>query len=62
MLDMNCYFANKLKFNDNLIVESCGCLPDCSSINFNLETSKAPYHFFDDEAIMEIKSVYEGTG
>lgn len=62
MMDMVCFYDAKMEFQNQLIVESCDCLPDCISISYNAEISQGPYHYFDDDDIVAMGNSFNGSG
>lgn len=46
MVDIRCYIDADDRFAKYLMVENCKCLPDCTSITYDLEISQTPIQFF----------------
>lgn len=60
--DMLCYYNNKKSFDKELVVNKCECLPDCHSINYLTEIAQAPYHYFEDDDVIEMTNTINTTG
>lgn len=45
LFDIPCYVDAVDEFSKNLLLKNCDCLPDCTSITYDLELSQAPYDF-----------------
>lgn len=62
MVDMKKFHDAFMEFEVELLVNACDCLPDCTSIIYHTEVSHAPYHYYDDQEMKNIKKFYEYPG
>lgn len=63
ILEMECYRTAKHQFDKRLIVKTCDCLPDCTTITYNTEVSHAPYVDHLNQTAMEHrKFLFNQTG
>lgn len=49
MVDIRCYIDANDRFAKDLMVRKCKCLPDCTSITYDLEISQTPMQMFDSD-------------
>lgn len=43
MAEIQCSVEADYAFSNYLIVEQCHCLPDCTTVTYDVEISQAPY-------------------
>lgn len=46
-----CDYKVQVNFTNDLMVEQCQCLPDCTSIKYDVEKSVMPYWKEEDDRI-----------
>lgn len=43
---IQCYVNTSDEFSKNLLLKNCNCLPDCTSVTYDVELSQAPSDIF----------------
>lgn len=46
--DIQCYVEADRTFSGNLTVKQCNCLPDCTTLTYDVEISQAPSFYISD--------------
>lgn len=49
MVDIRCYVSAGDRFSKGLLVKKCNCLPDCTSITYDVEISQAPFRYTEED-------------
>lgn len=47
MVDIKCYINARDRFSKELQINNCNCLPDCTSVTYDVETSQVQSQFSD---------------
>lgn len=60
MVDIRCYVGANDAFARNLMVNDCNCLPDCTTITYDVEISQA--QMFELADVDALKESLNGSG
>lgn len=53
MTEIRCYINADIIFTKDLVVDECNCLPDCTSITYDIETSQAPFWYSAEDVALK---------
>lgn len=59
MAEIQCYVEADQIFSDNLTVKQCNCLPECTTLTYDVEISQAPLINMND--LSELRNALNET-
>lgn len=54
MIEHACYYDAGDIFSKNFLIQNCNCLPDCTSITYDMDVSQIQYSPIDRKPVKEM--------